>query len=616
MLNSRFLRNKFFEFFKSKSHVILPSAPLIPKDDPTVLFINAGMQPLIPYFIETPHPAGKRLANAQKCIRLQDIDEVGDRIHDTFFEMLGNWSLGDYFKKESIKWSFEFLTGIEWLGIDPDKLYVTVFAGDKEVPLDEESIKLWQEQFAIYDISAEVYDSKKSDNSKARIFPLGVKDNWWKPGPVGPCGPDTEIFYYIGNDKPDFDHERPGFNDDNFIELWNNVFMRFYRDKDAVLTNLDQKNIDTGMGFERVVMVLENKKDIFSTYLFKPMIKVLENMSGYEYNEDINLEQTRIMRIIADHVRTVTFILADDAKIQPSNVDQGYVARRLLRRAIFFCDKLGITTEKSVCSRLALIVADNYKHFYEELKRNQNFVLEQIQLEEDKFEKTLTQGRKEFEKVLNRYKETGESEISGHDVFTLFSTYGFPFELTKELAQEHGLSINKDQFESEFKKHQKLSRAGAEKKFKGGLAGREQIHKRYHTATHLLHQALKMVLGNDVMQKGSNITEERLRFDFSYPKKLTQKEIKQIEDIVNNAIQSALPVICEEMTIKEAKEKSAIGLFDEKYGEKVNVYSIGGFSKEICGGPHVQNTSELGKFKIIKEESSSANVRRIKAVLK
>jgi len=620
ILSSNEIRQRFLEFFKRRGHAILPSASIVPENDPSVLFTTAGMQPLVPYLLGEKHPAGTRIASMQKCIRLTDIEEVGDANHDTFFEMLGNWSLGDYFKKESIEWSMDFLTSAEYgLGIDQNHLYVSVFCGDKESPQDRESIKIWKEAFIKVGIDARVYrqdglEEKTSDlKPEYRIFLLGKDDNWWPTGGKhpGPQGPDTEIFYYWGKDKPDLEKERPGFNDDNFWEIWNNVFME-YRRIDGAYEKLSQQNVDTGMGLERVCAIMEDHPDIYLTDLFKPLIKVLEQESNIDYGKDH--KKTRAMRIIADHVRSAVFILGDDSKTTPSNLGQGYVLRRLIRRALRYKKILNISEENNnVFEQLARTTVESYGNIYPELGRNFNFILEELKREEERFHQTLENGLREWEKISRR------GEISGEDAFLLFSTYGFPFELTLELAQERNLSVDRKGFEKSFEKHQKISRNGADKRFRGGLVDESQETVKLHTATHLLQAALRAVLGNHVEQRGSNITPERLRFDFTHSEKITEKEKQQIEEMVNNAIQSKLPVDFSEMPHEKAVRGGALGFFEKRYAEKVKVYTVGNpdqpFSKEICGGPHVKNTSELGKFKIVKEEAVSAGVRRIKAVL-
>lgn len=619
-MKSSEIRQRFLDFFKLRGHAILPSASVVPVNDPSVLFTTAGMQPLVPYLLGEKHPQGKRLANVQKCIRLTDVDEVGDTTHSTFFEMLGNWSLGDYFKKESIEWSFEFLTSKEHgLGIDPRKIYVTVFAGDKISPKDTASIEVWKEVYAKAGIDARVYDQEdlkqndKNLNPSYRIFLLGKEDNWWPSGGKnpGPQGPDTEIFYYWGKNDPDLKQERPGYNDDNFWEIWNNVFMEYNR-KDGGFSSLTQKNVDTGMGLERVAAVLQGHPDIYKSDLYAPIINILEYESGQLYNHNFKIH--RAMRIIADHLRTAVFILGDDAKVTPSNLGKGYVLRRLIRRSLRYQKLLDIDGEnKNFLEQLARTIVENYAEAYPELGRNFNYILEELKAEQERFEKTLGKGLKEWEKIAEKGK------ISGEEAFRLFSTYGFPLELTIELAQENKITVDQKGFQKAFSVHQKISRNGAEKRFKGGLIDDSYETTKLHTTTHLLQAALRTVLGPEVMQKGSNITPDRLRFDFSYSQKVTEDEKKKIEELVNNAIQSRLPVEKKEVKYADALKMGALGVFEKKYGEKVKVFTVGNpsqpFSREICGGPHVKNTSELGKFKIIKEEAVSAGVRRIKAIL-
>lgn len=619
-LKSSEIRQRFLNFFEEKEHKTLPSSSIVPENDGSVLFTTAGMQPLVPYLLGEKHPEGKRLQSIQKCIRLQDIEEVGDASHDTFFEMLGNWSLGDYFKEESISWSFEFLTSKKkGLGIDPERIYVSVFAGDQEIPEDEKSIALWKEQFAKVGIDAHVYGeeilSQKNPDLKPeyRIFPLNKEHNWWPAGGKnpGPQGPDTEIFYYWGKGKPDLKKERLGFNDDNFWEIWNNVFMEFKR-QDDVYFPLEKKNVDTGMGLERVSAVLSGQQDIFKSDLFTPIITILEQESGFSYDQDPKI--TRAMRIIADHLRTAVFIMGDDAQISPSNLGKGYVLRRLIRRAIRYKKFLDLNGEnKNVFEQVARTVVETYGETYPELGRNFNFILEELKGEEEKFHKTLEKGLKEWEKFAK------DGEITGQNAFLLFSTYGFPFELTQELALERGIFVDKISFKKAFEEHQKISRSGSEKRFKGGLIDDSQETVRLHTATHLLQAALRKVLGPQITQKGSNINPERLRFDFSHPEKLTEEEKKQVEDLVNSAISAKLPVSFKEKSYKEAIREGALGFFKNRYGEKVNVYSVGDpknpWSKEICNGPHVKNTGELGRFEIQKDESVGSGMRRIKARL-
>lgn len=623
-ITSSELRQKYLEFFKSKGHAIIPSASVIPEHDPTVLFTTAGMQPLVPYLMGQPHPAGKRLANIQKCIRTQDIDEVGDTRHDTFFEMMGNWSLGDYFKKEAIEWSFEFLTFPQWLGIDPRKLAVSVFAGDDRsveanisspIPKDEESYKIW----------------KNLGIPEHKIVFLPRKNNWWGPaGETGPCGPDTEIFYWMGEGDFPPEESNPGNDEDNWLEIWNNVFMQYNKTATGGYESLQQKNVDTGMGLERILLVLNAFVDVFQVDTFWPLIKKLEEISGREYIE--TKEVNRSMRIIADHVRTATMIMGDDHGIAPSNVDQGYIVRRLIRRAVRHGRLLGI--KEHFCSSLAEQAIVIFKAVYPEIERNKEFVLTEMAHEESKFRNTIEQGLKEFDKLLNGFRiafeKTGQviKEISGKLAFKLYDTYGFPLEMTQELAVENGLTVDVNGFELAYREHQEKSRAGAEQKFKGGLADHSEMSTKYHTATHLLHATLLKVLGPHAVQRGSNITQERMRFDFAHPQKLTIEQIKQVEELVNAAIKKDYPVSWQEMSFEEAKKLGAIGLFEDKYESKIKVYTVGDptlpaladpnsptYSREVCGGPHVEHTGVLGTFKIIKEEAVSAGVRRVKAVL-
>jgi alanyl-tRNA synthetase len=575
------LRKKYLEFFGEKGHAVLPSAPLIPENDPTVLFTTAGMHPLVPFLLGEKHPAGKRLASVQKCIRTGDIDEVGDNWHGTFFEMLGNWSLGDYFKEEAIKWSWEFLTDKKWLGLDPKNLAVSVFAGDDDAPFDNEAYDLWR------DLGV----------SKDRIAKLGKEDNWWGPaGKTGPCGPDTEMFYWagVGQAPEKFDPQNK-----NWVEIWNDVFMQYNKTADGKYEPLAQKNIDTGMGLERTIAVLGNKKSIYETEVLAPLVSKIKEMAGGDSEE-------KSTRILADHVRAATFVLGDPIGVVPSNIGQGYILRRFIRRAIRHAKKLGIDVKKDVTVPLAEIVIDLYKEEYPELSEKKDKILNELQKEEDKFDKTLERGLKEFEKL---------EKITGKDAFNLFTTYGFPLELTIELARDKGMQVDIGEFEEEFRKHQELSRTASAGQFKGGLADSSDEVKRLHTAAHLMLAALRKVLGTHVEQRGSNITAERLRFDFSHPQKMTSEEIKKVEDLVNGEIKKNSPIVCEVMTVDEAKKKGAMGIFGNKYGEQVKVYSAGDFSKEICGGPHADSTGELGQFKIVKEEASSAGIRRIKAVL-
>ena len=602
-MTSKEIREKFLEFMEGKGHTIIPSASLIPDEtDPTVLFTTAGMHPLVPYLMGEKHPGGNRVANVQKCVRTGDIDEVGDISHLTFFEMMGNWSFGDYFKKEAIEWSWEFLTDKKWLGLDKNLLAVSVFSGDENAPFDEEAFDIW----------------KKLGVPEKRIAKLPKENNWWGPaGKTGPCGPDSEMFYWVG----DPDKVPESFDDDNdlWIEIWNDVFMQYNKTNDGNYEPLAQKNVDTGLGLARAAMIMQSKDNIYETDLFAP---IMEKISELANSDDIKSK-----RIIADHIKASVFMISDG--VEPLNTGRGYVLRRLIRRAVRYGKLLGINKkiesipssiegEEGKDSRrqhfnffvsvIAELVIEIYKDIYPELEQNKEKIFEELRKEEEKFGKTLEKGLKEFEK--------------GTDAFILFSTYGFPFELTKELAKEKGIEINEKEFDKEFKKHQELSKTASAGMFKGGLADSGEKTAKLHTATHLLHQALREVLGENVAQKGSNITAERLRFDFSHPEKMTDEQKRKVEDIVNEKIKENLPVICEEMTVEDAKTKGAIGIFDTKYGDKVKVYSIGDsakgetlFSREICGGPHAKSTGELDHFRIKKEEASSAGVRRIKAVL-
>ena len=586
------LRSMFLKFFKDHGHAVISSASVIPENDPTVLFTTAGMHPLVPYLMGAKHPAGKRLTDVQKCVRTGDIDDVGDFSHLTFFEMLGNWSLGDYFKEQMIPWSWEFLTSPEYLGLPKDRLAFSVFAGDADCPRDEESAQLWR--------NCGVADD--------HIFFLPKENNWWGPaGITGPCGPDTEMFI-ITDKEPCGPNCSPACSCGRYLEIWNDVFMQYNKKADGTFEPLEQKNVDTGMGLERTICVLNGKKSVYETDLFADILQKISELSGKEYGSDD--ETTRAFRIIADHMRTSTFIMGDDRGVSPSNVDQGYVLRRLIRRAVRY--GMGIGMPEGFTGEVAKVIIEQYKDVYPELKRNEAFVLEQLSLEESRFARTLKQGNREFEKLVEKVQD---GQIDGVSAFHLYDTYGFPVEMTQELARERGLTVDMDGFHECFRKHQATSQAGAEQRFKGGLADNSEQSARLHTATHLLHAALRKVLGPEVAQKGSNITAERLRFDFSFGRKMTKEELAEVERLVNEAIQSHTPVTCEEMTVAQAKEQGAIGLFESKYGEKVKVYTMGPYSKEICGGPHAQNTGDLVSFKIKKEESSSAGVRRIKAVI-
>ncbi len=580
------LKEKYLKFFESKGHKIIPSAPLIPENDPTCLFNSAGMQPLVPYLKGQPHPLGTRLTDVQKCVRLTDLDEIGDKTHHTFFEMLGNWSLGDYFKKEAISWSFEFLTKV--LNIPVEKLAVTVFEGDETIPKDEEAANIW----------------KSLGIPEERISYLDKDNNFWIAGEEGPCGTDTEIFYWRSNDSVPKKHDP---KDERWVEIWNNVFMQYEKHPDGTITNLPKKNVDTGMGVERTVAILEGVDDNYLTSIWKDIIEKIVEMSQTTYEEN-----PKSIRIIADHIRTAVFIAADDSGIKPSNTDQGYILRRLIRRMIRHAKKIGIDLESGFERTLAEMIIEKYKDYYPELTKNKEVVLDVLTNELKKFNRTLEKGLKEFEKMVTHLQG---NRMDKDLAFKLYDTYGFPLELTVELAHEKGIEVDEEGFAQKFKEHQEKSRAGSEQKFKGGLSGNGEMETRYHTATHLLNAALKIVVNKDVHQKGSNITPERMRFDFTCDHKLTDEEKKRAEDLVNEWIKEALPVTVEEMKKEDALKSGAECMFIEKYPDMVTVYSIGNVSKELCGGPHVKNTSELGHFVIKKEEASSAGVRRIKAIL-
>jgi len=583
------IRNKYLDFFKRHGHAVIPSAPLIPENDPSVLFTTAGMQPLVPYLLGEKHPEGTRLTDFQKCLRTNDIDEVGDNRHLTYFEMLGNWSLGDYFKEESIAMSFEFLT--KELGIPVEKLSVTCFAGDEDCQRDEVTASCW----------------RKAGIPEDRIYYFGKDDNWWIAGEEGPCGPDTEMFYDTGKPKCS-ENCNPSCGCGKYVEIWNNVFMEFFKTKDGKYTKLKQHNVDTGLGLERMTMLLQGKETPFDTELFKPVMDKLQELAG----ENDSIESRRI---VSEHLRSSMMIIQDGGL--PSNVDRGYILRRLIRRMVRHLRKLQINLNE--LGELIDLNIDTLKEMYPELHQNSNKIKSVIIEEKDKFEKTLERGEREFNKIVNRMKNDGKDTISGQDLFTLYETYGFPPEVTQDLAREAGLKVDTTEFDKLFKEHQEKSRMGSEQKFKGGLAGTGEQEVRYHTATHLLNAALKVILGKDVHQKGSNITPERMRFDFSCDHKLTDEEKKKVEDLVNEWISRGLDVKCEEMKKDDAIKSGAECMFIEKYPDIVTVYSIGNdketVSKELCGGPHVKNTSELGHFKIKKEEASSAGVRRIKAIL-
>ena len=578
------IRNKYLNFFKKHGHVVIPSAPLIPENDPSVLFTTAGMQPLVPYLLGEKHPAGTRLTDYQKCVRTNDIEEVGDNRHLTYFEMLGNWSLGDYFKEESIQMSFDFLT--QELNIPVEKLSVTCFAGDEDCPKDELTATCW----------------KKAGIPEERIYYFGKDDNWWIAGEEGPCGPDTEMFYDTGKPKCS-ENCNPSCGCGKYVEIWNNVFMEYYKDKDGKYTKLKQHNVDTGLGLERMAMLLQGKETPFETELFVPIMNKLEELQ--------KIDNISSRRIVAEHLRSSMMIISDGGR--PSNIDRGYILRRLIRRMIRHMNKLQISLEE--LSTLIDINVENLKEMYPDLEKNKETIKTVILEEKDKFVKTLTKGEKEFSKEIENVKQQGKTKIDGKMVFRLYDTYGFPPEVTEELAKENGMEIDVEEFKKLFKEHQEKSRMGAEQKFKGGLASTGEMETKYHTATHLLNAALKQVLGSHVHQRGSNITAERMRFDFSHDAKMTDEEKQKTEDLVNKWIKEAIPVEHVEMKKEDAIKMGAEAMFIEKYGDIVSVYKIGDVSLELCGGPHVANTSELGHFKIKKEESSSSGVRRIKAIL-
>ncbi len=588
-LSHRQLIKLYLKFFEDKGHAVIPGSSLIPENDPSVLFTTAGMHPLVPFLLGQPHPQGKRLVDVQKCIRTGDIDEVGDASHLTFFEMLGNWSLGDYGKEEAVKMSMEFLISKKWLGINPKQLHITVFKGDKDAPRDKESAKIWQD----VGIPAE------------RIYFFPKAENWWGPaGKYGPCGPCTEMFIDTGKRKCS-KKCRPGCFCGKYFEIWNDVFMEYNKTPKGY-EKLKQKNVDTGMGVERTIAILQKKPSVYETETFGPVVEKIKSLYKEKKGEQ------RLIRIIADHLKAATFILAE--RVAPSNLDQGYVLRRLIRKSIRYSRLLGIKEEFT--RDIAKIVIAIYKKDYSELAKNKKFILDELKKEEERFRKTLEKGLRQFERIKEQTKKQAKKVITGKNVFLLFSSYGFPIEMTGELAKEAKLDVDEAGFRREFEKHQKLSRMGAEKRFKGGLSEKSIETVKLHTATHLLNQALRDVLGQQVQQRGSNITPERLRFDFNYDKKLTDEQLKKVESRVNEKIKAALPVKHEEMTVDEARKAGAQAVFAARYGEVVSVYSMGGYNKEICAGPHVTNTSELGKFKIIKEEAIAAGVRRIKAILK
>ena len=594
------LRSKYIEFFKSKNHVEISGQSLIPENDPSVLFTTAGMHPLVPYLLGEKHPAGTRLTDYQKCIRTGDIDEVGDPSHLTCFEMLGNWSLGDYFKKESIAFSYEFLTSPKWLGLDPKKISVTVFAGDENAPRDEDAANYW----------------KENGMPEDKIAYLPASDNWWAAGPTGPCGPDTEIFYWVGEGLPPQGSNK-GTDPENWMEIWNNVFMQFNRKDEKTLEPLPKQNVDTGMGLERTNCILQGKTSVYLTEVFQPIINKIEELSSYKYGSDE--EKDKSVRIIADHSRAATFILGDQRGVTPSNLGAGYVLRRLIRRAVRHGMKLGI--DKSFLPQIADAVVANFKNAYPELEQNKEKIFKELGAEEERFRLTLKNGEAEFQKMLPNLMKNPKKEISGKVAFRLYDTFGYPLELTQELGAEHGFTVDVEGFKEAERKHQEASKSLDAGKAKGGLAEQSETTTKYHTATHLLQQALVDVLGDQVAQKGSNINNERMRFDFTFERPMTPEEIKKVEDIVNQKIKEDLPVTMEILPLEKAKEEGARALFTNKYGEDVKVYTIGRdpktdwFSKEVCGGPHVQHTAQIGDFKITKEQSSSAGVRRIRAVI-
>ena len=605
MVSSEEIRNKFLDFFKSKGHSVIPSASLIPENDPTVLFTTAGMHPLVPYLLGEKHPGGNRLTDVQKCIRTGDIDEVGDTTHLTFFEMLGNWSLGDYFKDKAIEYSFEFLTSKEWLGLDKNLLAVSVFMGDNDAPFDFEAFEKW----------------KSLGISEKRIAKLPKKNNWWGPaGETGPCGPDTEMFYWTGN----LNEVPESFNDDNplWFEIWNDVFMQYNKTKEGTYVSLSQKNVDTGMGLERTVSVLNNC-DLYQIDTFKPIIQKIEELSGKKYGE--NEHDTRAIRIIADHLRAATFILGDEHGIVPSNVGQGYVLRKLIRRAVRHGKQIGI--QQKFTKQITIEIIQLFKNQYLELKKNSEKVGEEMEKEEEKFAVALENGEKEFNLIIKKRsgllsphggKLLSPLSLTGYEAFSLYERFGLPKEIIKELCDEKGVIFNEAEFDEAFKKHQELSRTASAGVFKGGLADNSEAVVKYHTATHIMLQAMREILGLHVEQRGSNLTAERMRFDFSHSQKVTPEEIKKIEDRVNEIIKKDLPVHFEILSVEEAKKRGAMGIFEEKYaalGNNIKVYFIGDYSAEICGGPHVEHTGILGTFKIQKEEAVSQGVRRIKATL-
>jgi alanyl-tRNA synthetase len=604
------LRKKYLKFFESKGHTIIPSASLVPREtDTSTLFTTAGMHPLVPYLLGEEHPGGKRVASVQKCVRTGDIDDVGDNRHLTFFEMMGNWSFGDYFKKEAIEWSFEFLTGKDWLGLDPNRLYVTTFKGEGNIPRDETAIEVWQKVFTEAGMDVAVAGEDEIIRENVRIIPLGTDDNFWIAGATGPCGGDTEMFY---DTRPEEGKLEGKFGDlvDSFrlIEIWNDVFMEFNKTAEGKYEKLSQQNVDTGMGVERTLAVLNGKENVFETELFQPIFIKMASMipqkidSTQTWYENLDENSKKSARIVADHIRASVFMIADD--VIPLNVGRGYILRRLLRRLIRHGKTIGL--QRNFTQALAHVVIYEYGNFYPELKQQNDKILEELEKEENKFRQTLEKGLKEFNKL---------SEVTAAEAFNLYQSYGFPLEMTEELAKEKGMQVDSKEFEAEFKKHQDLSRTASAGAFKGGLQGTGEMETKYHTATHLLLAAIREILGAEIYQKGSNITAERLRFDFNYPEKVSPEKLQEIENLVNQKIQQNLLVEMKEMSKDEALEIAKVSFDSAKYGDQVKVYSISDFSIELCGGPHVQNLSELGHFKIKKEEASSAGVRRIKAIL-
>ena len=581
------LRSMYLEFFKERGHTVIASASLIPEDDPSALFTSAGMHPLVPYLLGQPHPQGKRLTNVQKCLRTTDIEDVGDTTHLTFFEMLGNWSLGDYWKKQAITWSYEFLTSKKYLGFDPAKLSVTVFTGDDDSPRDDEAADAWR--------SMGIPDE--------RIYFLGKEDNWWIAGNSGPCGPCSEMFIEVDEIPKCSPDCRPGCNCGHFVEIWNDVFMMYFKSEEGVYSPLKQQSIDTGMGVERTAAMLQGVPSVFDTEAFKPLIEYIKEVSP---KKEFSSHDNALIRIIADHVRSAIMIMADDRKIAPSNVEQGYIVRRLLRKAIHSADRLEI--ERGFMVGLTDIVVDMFKDIYDEVQRNKDFILKNLEAEEKKFRNTLRKALHKFDRI---YEETGT--ITGKDAFLLFTSFGLPLEMTRDLAREKGIAIDMNEFTREFEEHRELSRTATQGKFKGGLADHTEKITMLHTATHLLQAALRKILGNTVQQNGSNITEERLRFDFTFSRKMTPEEIKKVEDLVNDVIAKDIAVERSFMPYDEAIAKGALPFFKENYGEVVSVYKVGSFSMELCGGPHVERTGVLGKFKIIKQEKIGAGILRIKA---